>query len=131
MEKRPKYAQLLKTKFFVANSKRSDRNSTTKKWLESVNFLEPAPIPTNGHKNSNSVNGSSTNPFLSKSSNNHTPAGTNASANGAVLTNGNTSNSTTNASWFGASAWNDIKPRSQGQSCFPKKKIVIIFLSIF
>ena len=105
VEKRPKYGQLMKTKFFVENSKRSDRNSTTKKWLESVNFLEPAP-QTNGHS-------ISTNPFLnpSKSSStantSHLPLNSNSQ-----IVNGSNSNS----SWFGASAWNDVKPRAQGKS---------------
>jgi len=108
VEKRPKYAQLMKTKFFVANSKRSDRNSTTKNWLESVNFIEPQ-NQQNPQTNGHSI---STNPFLpSKSSTSTTSHLTQLplSSNSQIV-NGS---SNTNSSWFGASAWNDAKPRAQ------------------
>merc|ERR1711953_413672 len=112
VEKRPKYAKLMKTQFFVVNSKRNDRNSTAKKWLESVNFLERAPAPNNPPTNGTH---SSTNPFLSssKSSSNQSLLPTSSlSVSSSQVVNG-ASSINSNASWFGASAWNDFKPRSQ------------------
>lgn len=115
VEKRPKYGQLMKTKFFVENSKRSDRNSTTKNWLESVNFLEPA----RQNQQPNGQNSFSTNPFLN-------PSKSSSTANTSHLTqlplnsnsqivNGSNSSNSNGSSWFGASAWNDAKPRAQGK----------------
>jgi hypothetical protein len=102
----------MKTKFFVANSKRSDRNSTTKNWLESVNFLEPA--RQNQQANGHSI---STNPFLNPSKSSSTANTTShltqlpLNSNSQIVNGSNSSNS--NSSWFGASAWNDAKPRTQ------------------
>ena len=114
VEKRPKYGQLMKTKFFVENLKRSDRNSTTKNWLESVNFLEPA--RQNQQANGHSI---STNPFLNQSKSSSTANTSHLTQlplnSNSQIVNGSNSSNSNGSSWFGASAWNDVKPRTQGK----------------
>jgi len=116
----------MKTKFFVANSKRSDRNSTTKNWLESVNFIEPQ-NQQNPQTNGHSI---STNPFLpSKSSSTSTTSHLTQlplSSNSQIV-NGS---SNTNSSWFGASAWNDAKPRAQGKIIIYKARNLIYSVAV-